>query len=102
MLDVKTVVLRAVRFRDERDVQPQPFEGTIPDLIGVHRHRDLKAGTAAFSVATYAAGATRGKEGVATSTAIVLDYDHLSADAEKSVFSLLAGRGLQRSAEVTR
>jgi putative DNA primase/helicase len=91
---VAETVLRAVRFSDERSRIPEAWQGPVLELVGgTHQLRAQKKGTPAFSPVVYGEGATRGKAGVVEITALVLDFDHLSADAVTEVHSSLADRG---------
>ncbi len=89
---VRDLVVRAVRFRDERDRRPAPYEGPVAGLIGRHRARSRKRGTPAFSMAAYEDGASRGNRGVLEVTAVVLDFDHLDSGIAEDVQRRLEGR----------
>ena len=87
---VRRLPVTAVLFADETDVEPTPFVGTLVDLLGVHERRETKRGTAAFSPCSYQVGATRGTEGVAQISALVFDFDHLSAHSYAALRTRLA------------
>jgi putative DNA primase/helicase len=94
LVRVEVCALRAVRFQDEKAKVPMPYEGPVLDLVGrTHAVRTEKKGTAAFSAVTYNPGASRGKRGVASVTAVVLDYDHLSSAAVEELHKKLVERG---------
>lgn len=77
---IERATLRAVRFRDERARAPIPWDGPIQELVGrQHLARPEKKGTPAYSTVEYEDGALRGKRGVRQATALVLDFDHLTA-----------------------
>ena len=87
------LVLRAVRFRDERSRTPIPWEGPALALLGArHVPRAEKKGTPTFSPVEYEDGAHRGKRGVRHATALVMDFDHLTNEqAERVQRKLRAG-----------
>jgi putative DNA primase/helicase len=88
------MVLRAVRFRDERARTPIPWEGPALDLVGArHVPRADKKGTPTFSPVEYEDGAHRGKRGVRYATALVLDFDHLTAEQAEFVQRKLKAGG---------
>jgi putative DNA primase/helicase len=94
LVRVGSAVLRAVRFKDERSRSPVPWEGPVLDLVGPkHLDRVEKKGTSAFSTVEYAEGASRGKKGVLRVTALVLDFDHLTAVSADQVLRRLQARG---------
>src|SRR5690606_40415516 len=99
---VDRTTLRAVRFKDERSRTPTPWEGPAIELLGArHVTRVEKKGTPAFSPVVYEDGANRGKRGIRFATALVLDFDHLSADVAEQVWRKLRARGWARSEEHT-
>ena len=88
------MVLRAVRFRDERARTPIPWEGSALELVGArHIPRAEKKGTPTFSPVEYEDGALRGKRGVRHATALVLDFDHLTTDQAELVLRKLRAGG---------
>lgn len=88
------LVLRAVRFRDERARTPIPWEGSALELVGArHIPRAEKKGTPTFSPVEYEDGALRGKRGVRHATALVLDFDHLTTDQAELVLRKLRAGG---------
>ena len=89
---VRDLIVRAVRFRDERDRRPKTYQGPVAGLIGRHRARSRKRGTPAFSMAVYEDGAFRGNRGVREVTAVVLDFDHLDSGVAEDVQRRLEGR----------
>ena len=94
VIKVESAALAAVRFVDEKARKPDPYQGPLLDLVGrKHTQRSQKKGTRAFSAVTYHPGAARGKRGVASVTAVVLDFDHLPAAAAEEVHERLARRG---------
>jgi putative DNA primase/helicase len=94
LVRVESCALHAVRFQDEKAKVPMPYEGSVLELVGrTHTVRAEKKGTAAFSTVTYQPRASRGKRGVASVTAVVLDYDHLSSAAVAELYKKLAERG---------
>ena len=91
---VERATLRAVRFKDERSRAPTAWEGPVLDLVGAqHVTRIEKKGTPAFSPLVYEDGATRGKRGIRSATALVLDFDHLAAAVADQVWQKLRARG---------
>jgi P4 family phage/plasmid primase-like protien len=89
---VQDLSLHAVRFNNEHSRVPIAFQGSVLGLLGrQHLARVSKKGTPAFSMATYKAGTTRGKRGVAKVTAVVLDFDHLPGDMAEEVHHCLDG-----------
>ena len=91
---VERATLRAVRFKDERARAPTPWDGPVLDLVGAqHLTRVEKKGTPAFSPLVYEDGATRGKRGIRSATALVLDFDHLAASVADQVWQKLRARG---------
>ena len=88
------MVLRAVRFRDERSRTPIPWEGSALDLIGPrHVPKAEKKSTPTFSPVEYEEGAHRGKRGVRHATALVLDFDHLTTERAEFVLRRLGASG---------
>ena len=88
------MVLSAVRFRDERSRTPIPWEGPALELVGArHAPRADKKGTPTFSPVEYEAGAHRGTRGVRHVTALVLDFDHLTAEQAEFVQRKLRAGG---------
>ena len=78
--------LAAVRFANEQSKVPAPCEMTALDLVGgKHEVREQKKGTAAWSAVTYREGAERGKRGVESATALVLDFDHTRRDVSEEI-----------------
>ncbi len=91
---VAKATLRAARFTDERSRIPEAWQGPVLELVGgAHQLRAQKKGTPAFSPVVYGEGATRGKAGIVEITALVLDFDHLSAEAAGEVQASLTERG---------
>ena len=81
VLRIEGSTLRGVRFRDERARTPIPWDGPVLELVGAqHLARAEKKGTPAFSPVEYQDGALRGKRGILHANALVLDFDHLSAE----------------------
>lgn len=84
----------AVRYADERARVPEPWEGTVPDLVGrEHVVRSHKKGTPAWSPVTYRSGSVRGKRGIIEASALVLDFDHLADGSVDEVMRRLQARG---------
>ena len=91
---VTQTTLRAVRFQDERGRVPEVWVGTALALVGgAHQLRPQKRGTPVFSPVVYPDGVTRSKNGVVEATALVLDFDHLAAEAAQDVEARLRVRG---------
>ena len=87
----REVIVHASTFDNEKDTLPKPYQGPVITLIGRHRSRGRKGGTPAYSMATYAEGATRGNAGVEEVTALVFDFDHLSSGVAEQVNRHLEG-----------
>ena len=93
------LVLRAVRFRDERSRTPIPWKGPALELLGArHVARAEKKGTPTFSPVEYEEGAHRGNRGVRHTTALVLDFDgaasrHLTTEQAEFVQRKLGASG---------
>ena len=80
------VTIHAVNFWTVKDRRPKAFTGSPLALIGQHRAWHDKKDAPCFSTVTYRKRATRGNEGVMTLTALVMDYDHLTAEQTGFVF----------------
>lgn len=91
--DPQLTIVDAVRFTNEHARTPEPVCGTLQTLLGPHVGRSSKSGPA-ISFAHYAQGATRGRTGVDALTAIVFDFDHLSAPTARSVVQRVHQRQL--------
>ena len=90
---IDQVTLNASRFSHEHGRKPYPWTGPPLDLVGPrHLIRSEKAGTPAFSAATYLPGTKRRKKSVQEATALVFDFDHLSEEDTARLFRLLEGR----------
>jgi len=88
------LMLRAVRFRDERARTPIPWIGPAHELLGArHLPRAEKKGTPTFSAVEYKDGAHRGKRGVRHATALVMDFDHLTGEQAELVQRKLRAGG---------
>lgn len=89
---IKNWEVTAVTFSNRFDNKPKPWQGLVCDLIGFcHVVRTQKDG-AAFSLAEYIEGATRGSAGVKTVHGLVLEYDHLRQTDLDELKSKLSNR----------
>ena len=92
-VQLKDLPLTVTRFKKLYDTEPQPWEGLASKLMNA-RHSALlqKKAAAAFSPVVYPAGATRSKDSVLAVTALVLDFDHVTASVAEAVRQQLRGR----------
>ena len=91
LVNPNTVNIEAVTFKSVHDRRPKPFTGTPIALLGQHRPWHDKKDAPCFSMATYREGAPRGTEGVESLTALVLDFDHLTAGQAGMVLERASG-----------
>ena len=88
-------IIEAVTFKSLIDRRPKAFIGSPVALIGQHRAWHDKKDAPCFSTVTYREGAPRGTDGVETLTALVLDFDHLTAGQAGLVIERAAVEGLR-------
>ena len=92
-VQLKDLTLTVARFKKLYDTEPQPWEGLASKLVnGRHAVLPQKKAAAAFSPVVYPPGARRSKDSVLAVTALVLDFDHVSAEVAEAVRKLLQGR----------
>jgi hypothetical protein len=91
LVNPNTIIIEAVTFKSVRDYRPKWFRGTPIALLGQHRPWHDKRDAPCFSMVTYREGARRGNEGVESLTALVLDFDHLTAEQAGMVLERAAG-----------
>ncbi|MCK6514968.1 phage/plasmid primase, P4 family [Myxococcota bacterium] len=84
-------IIEAVTFKSLIDRRPKAFIGSPVALIGQHRAWHDKKDAPCFSTVTYREGAPRGTDGVETLTALVLDFDHLTAGQAGLVIERASG-----------
>lgn len=86
-------IVAHVAFSDETATLGSPAALPLPRVLRRHITRAAKKGTSAVSFVVYAEGASRGKAGVEAVTALVFDFDHLSAEAARGVVAALRRLG---------
>lgn len=92
-VQLKDLTVTVSRFKSLYDTDPQPWEGPASKLVnGRHAVLIQKKAAATFSPAIYAPGEKRGKKTVLAVTALVLDFDHVSAETAEAVRQQLRGR----------
>lgn len=88
---IREVPIRASEFLNLESKIPLPFEGMLVDLVRPHRTIEEKKQATCFSCVVYREQTTRGKKGVESITAFVLDIDDLSDDQWSVVLGNLEG-----------
>jgi len=94
LVRIEEAALIGVQFRDEQARVPVPFDGLAVELVGKrHCVRTEKRGTPVFSAVVFEPGAQRGKKGVRHVTALVLDFDHQSAEQAQTLLDKVVACG---------
>lgn len=92
-VQLQDLVVTVTRFKKLFDTEARPWEGQASKLVnGRHAVLTQKKAAAAFSPVVYPPGAKRSKESVLAVTALVLDFDHVSAEVAEAVRQQLRGR----------